>query len=77
MFASAESMYLVWGAHRTFFFNDAYAPILGPRLPAAMGARLEALWADAYPSVEPMFLDALQGRSTRVVDMPLTLARRG
>ncbi|WP_375398633.1 PAS domain-containing protein [uncultured Sphingomonas sp.] len=73
--ASAEPMYLVWGADRSFFFNDAYAPILGPRLDTAMGARFDVLWADIYASVEPMFTAALAGRSSRVVDMPVPMTR--
>lgn len=77
LLASVESMYLVWGEHRIFFFNDAYIPILGPRLPNAMGASFEKLWADAYPSVEPMFLKALAGEASRVVDMPVPMARWG
>ncbi|WP_312236201.1 hypothetical protein, partial [Stenotrophomonas sp.] len=36
MLASPESMYVVWGEALTFFFNDAYAPILGPRLQGAL-----------------------------------------
>lgn len=77
MFASAESMYLVWGESRTFFFNDAYIPVLGPRIEAAMGRRFEAVWADAYPSVEPLFLKALSGQATRVIDMAVPMARWG
>jgi len=75
--ASPESMYLVWGAERTFFFNTAYIPILGPRLPVAMGARFEELWADAWPSVAPAFLEAEAGTSTRFVDAPVPMARYG
>jgi len=77
LFASSESMYLVWGEERTFFFNDPYIPILGPRLETAMGARFDALWADAYPSVEPLFLKALAGESSRIADMPVPMARWG
>lgn len=77
MLGSPESMYLVWGPDRTFFFNDAYMPILGPRLPVAMGARFETLWADAWPTVEPAFVKAEAGESTRFVDMPVPMARYG
>ncbi|MES2291458.1 MAG: PAS domain-containing protein [Pseudomonadota bacterium] len=77
LFASSESMYLVWGSDRTFFFNDPYVPILGPRIDGAMGARFETLWADAYPSVAPYFEKALQGQSTRVVDMYVPMTRWG
>ncbi|MES2022401.1 MAG: PAS domain-containing protein [Pseudomonadota bacterium] len=77
LLGSPESMYLVWGPHQTFFFNDAYAPILGPRLDTAMGARFDQLWADAYPSIEPMFEAALAGRSSKMIDMPVPMARWG
>ena len=77
LLASPESSYLVWGESRTFFFNDAYMPILGPRLDHAMGARFEELWADAYPSVEPLFLQALGGQASRVADMFVPMARFG
>ncbi|MET0238943.1 MAG: PAS domain-containing protein [Sphingobium sp.] len=77
LLSSSESMYLVWGEGRTFFFNDAYIPILGPRVDIAMGARFEKIWADAYPTVEPLFIKALQGESTRIVDMPVPMARWG
>jgi two-component sensor histidine kinase len=77
MLGSPESMYLVWGPDRTFLFNDAYIPILGPRLDSAMGARFEDLWADAWPSVESAFLDAEAGTSTRFTDMFVPMARYG
>lgn len=77
LLGSPESMYLVWGPDRTFFFNDPYRPILGPRLARAMGARFEDLWADAWPSVEAIFLKAEAGEATRVVDLPIPMARYG
>lgn len=77
LLSSPESMYLVWGDSQTFFFNDAYAPILGPRISSAMGAHFRTLWADAYPAVAPMFLGALQGEAFRVVDHPVPMARWG
>ncbi|MDO6414921.1 PAS domain-containing protein [Sphingomonas sp. BIUV-7] len=77
LFASRESMYLVWGAGRTFFFNDAYLPVLGPRVSGAMGANFEELWADAYPAIEPPFLKTLAGEASRIVDLPVPMARWG
>lgn len=41
--ASPESMYLVWGPELTFFHNDAYRPILGPRLANSIGRSLPEL----------------------------------
>lgn len=75
--SSSESMYLVWGQARFFFFNAHYEPILGPRVDHAMGARLELLWADAWPSVRPSLERAEQGVSCRYVDMPVPMNRYG
>ena len=77
MLNSPESMYLVWGDDRLFFFNDAYRPILGPRLDGALGQPFHVLWADAWEQVRPSFEKALAGESSRFEDRPLTLARYG
>ncbi len=77
MLDSPDSVYLVWGSERTFFFNEAYIPILGPRLDRAMGSRFEELWADAWPSVAPAFIKAEAGQSTKFKDMAVPMARYG
>lgn len=77
MLNSAESMYLVWGPDQVFFFNDAYRPILGPRLGNALGANFPSLWADAWEQVRPMFEKALAAQATRQEHMPLAMARYG
>ncbi len=74
---SPESMYLAWGPELHFFFNDAYRPVLGPRLPVALGTTLPELWPDAWDAVRPWVEDALAGRASRHVDMPVVMARRG
>jgi len=77
MLNSAESMYLVWGTDKVFFYNDAYRAVLGPRLPHALGAHFPTLWADAWEQVRPMFEGALLGDATRVVHLPVAMARYG
>ena len=77
MLNSAESMYLVWGSHQLFFYNDAYRAVLGPRLPQALGAHFPTLWADAWEQVRPMFERALAGEANRVVHLPVAMARYG
>ena len=77
MLDSPESMYLAWGPDLVFFFNDAYRPILGPRLPRALGARLPELWSDAWEQVRPMAERALAGEACRFDDLPVTMARYG
>jgi PAS domain S-box-containing protein len=77
MLDSPESQYLVWGPDLTFFFNDAYRPILGPRLSGALGQSLPALWTDAWEAVRGPFERAFAGEAGRFVDVPVTMARRG
>lgn len=77
LLSSSESMYLLWGEPLFFFSNDAYQPILGPRLPQAIGTTLARLWPDAIDAVRPSIDAALRGDSVRHVDQPITMARHG
>nr|WP_276082262.1 PAS domain-containing sensor histidine kinase [Methylobacterium sp. GC_Met_2] len=70
---SPESMILAWGPDLHFFFNDTYVPLLGPRLPWAMGARFDEVWADAWDQAKPIIDAALAGRPERFVDLPWQL----
>jgi PAS domain S-box-containing protein len=74
---SPESMYLIWGPDLLFFHNDAYAPILGPRIEKAMGARMQELWSDVWDQVQPYAENALRGIPYECEDLPLTMARYG
>ncbi len=70
---SPESMILCWGSDLWFFFNDAYFPLLGPRLPWAMGDRFDKVWADGLEQAMPIIHDAYAGHSPRYVDVPWRL----
>ncbi|WP_294646238.1 PAS domain-containing protein [uncultured Aureimonas sp.] len=70
---SPESMILAWGPELSFFFNETYFPLLGPRLPWAMGERFDKVWADAWAQAKPIIDAAFEGRSQRFVDLPWTL----
>jgi len=70
---SPESMILAWGPDLTFFFNETYFPLLGPRLAWAMGEPFEKVWADAWDQAKPIIADALAGRAARFNDLPWTL----
>ena len=74
---SRESMFVMWGPERTLFFNDAYRPMLGPRLPGALGADIAEVWADAWEQVRPVVERALAGEGSRFERMPLAMARYG
>nr|WP_243248534.1 PAS domain-containing protein [Pseudomonas sp. S25] len=77
MLSSPESLYLVWGPDLHFFFNDAYRPILGPRLDVAVGQSITTLWADAWEQVRPMIERAFGGESSRYENHPISMARYG
>jgi PAS domain S-box-containing protein len=77
MLNSPESLYLVWGEELMFFFNDAYRPILGPRLDGALGQSITTLWADAWEQVRPMVERAFAGVSSRYENQPISMARYG
>lgn len=72
---SPESLYLLWGPQKQFFFNDAYRPVLGPRLAHALGQTIETLWADAWPDVQPMVEQAFRGQACRHEDLPVNMQR--
>ena len=74
---SPESMFLAWGPDLLFFHNDAYAPILGPRLDGAMGRPTADLWSDVWEQVRPIVEAALGGRPSRHEDLPMYMARHG
>ena len=76
MLNSPESMYLVWGSDLTFFFNDAYRPILGSRLDSALGASLPVLWSDAWDAVREPLQRAFAGEASRFIDVPIAMARQ-
>jgi len=71
---SPESMILAWGREElTFFFNEGYFPLLGPRLGWAMGTPFRVVWADAWEQAKPIIDDAFRGHSQRFNDLPWKL----
>ena len=71
---SPESMILCWGEEDLFFFfNETYFPLLGPRLPEAMGTPMHRVWADAWEQAKPIIDDAFQGKAQRFTDLPWKL----
>ncbi|MCJ2066003.1 PAS domain-containing protein [Methylobacterium sp. J-088] len=77
MLRSPESMCLVWGTDLTFFYNDAYQPILGLRHPQALGASMPDVWHDVWDEIRPIVQKALDGEPSQYGDMPLRMTRFG
>jgi len=74
---SPRPMYVLWGAELLFFFNNAYAPMLGERLSAAIGRPFSQVWPELWADFEPMLRQALGGQASSRDNVPLTLARHG
>jgi PAS domain S-box-containing protein len=76
-FSSAFPMFVAWGPDLRFLYNDAYAPILGDKHPAAFGAPFQLVWAEIWPDLVPIVDRALSNKSAYFEDLPLTMERKG
>lgn len=46
---------IYWGPERILLYNDAWAPIPGPRHPEALGRPARDVWSDIWHIIEPQF----------------------
>lgn len=70
-------MVVCWGPELIFFYNDAYAPVLGAREPQALGMRFRDLWFDIWADVGPLAEKAMAGEASWFEDLPLVSTRNG
>jgi len=77
MLSSRFAMCVAWGPEHIFFYNDAYASILGTRHPGALGRPMPRVWPDVWPDIEPLAEEALSGRPTWREDLHLVMTRKG
>lgn len=75
--ASGFPTYLAWGADMYSFFNDAYRPLLGRKLPTALGRPFAELWSEAWHVVGPIAARAWQGEAVTLEDLPIAVERHG
>jgi signal transduction histidine kinase/CheY-like chemotaxis protein len=54
MLSSEFAMMIHWGPQMTTFYNDAYAPSLGPRHPAQLGRPAQEGWPDTWDQLTPI-----------------------
>lgn len=77
MLASGHAMQLAWGPERTVLYNDAYAPMLGDRHPAALGVPFSEAWPEIWEEIKPLVDRVFAGQTVRFEDMPLVMTRSG
>ncbi|HJT15972.1 MAG TPA: histidine kinase dimerization/phospho-acceptor domain-containing protein, partial [Thermoanaerobaculia bacterium] len=71
-------MAVAWGPDYTFFYNDAYRPILGStKHPAAMGCPIAKIFPEIWHIIGPMFDDVMRGKTFGWDDWRLPLDRHG
>jgi serine phosphatase RsbU (regulator of sigma subunit) len=70
-------MLLIWGPELVMVYNDAYAPLLGSRHPAALGRSLADVWADIWPVLRTMVDQVHGGEATFSEDLLLVTSRDG
>jgi signal transduction histidine kinase len=69
---------LYWGPDFTVIYNDAYAPALAERHPAALGQPLSQVWPEIWHVLGPQMSHVVQtGQAFAIIDQPLTMHRRG
>lgn len=69
---------IYWGPELRLLYNDAWAPIPGPRHPAALGAPAREVWSDIWHVIEPQFRRLIEtGEGIFVQDFMLPMQRFG
>ena len=78
MLPSPAQMLVFWGPQLFAFYNDAYAPTIGQKHPAALGAAAAHTWAEVWYDLGPLLRRVLEnGESVAAKDRPFQLNRHG
>ncbi len=78
MLGSRQPMFVVWGLREhVLLYNDAYAPLLGARHPAALGRPFFDVWTELRESLLPLVERVFSGESVHMDDIRLTVERNG
>ena len=75
---SAFPTAIYWGSELRLLYNDAWAPIAGPRHPDALGEPASEVWSDIWHVIEPQFSQLIStGEGLFVEDQLLPMRRYG
>lgn len=75
---SAFPTAIYWGPELRLLYNDAWAPIPGPRHPEALGAPARRVWSDIWDVIEPQFNEVIRsGTGLFAQDQMLPMQRYG
>lgn len=68
---------IYWGPDLRVLYNDAWAPIPGPRHPDALGQPAKQLWADIWHVIGPQLERVMTGEGFAAYDQMLPMQRFG
>ncbi len=77
MLAADQPMFVAWGSERLMLYNDAYAPLLADRHPAALGRSFLRVWSEAAVELTPLVDRVFTGEPVHMSDIELYLDRPG
>jgi PAS domain S-box-containing protein len=77
MLTSKFPMFIAWGPHLAFLYNDGYRPIFGAKHPHALGLPFRDVWSEIWSDIEPLVTKALAGEATYHEDLHLVMERNG
>jgi PAS domain S-box-containing protein len=77
MLTSKFPMFIAWGPHLAFLYNDGYRPIFGAKHPHALGLPFRDVWSEIWSDIEPLVTKALAGEATFHEDLHLIMERNG
>jgi PAS domain S-box-containing protein len=75
---AAAEIVLFWGEDYVAFYNDAYAPTIGNKHPAALGRPAREAWSELWDDLKPL-LDHVRttGETYAAKDRPFYIERHG
>ena len=75
MLAAGQPMFVAWGPKRVLLYNDAYAPLLADRHPAALGLPFLSVWSEVATQLTPLLDRVFAGEPVHMADLGLLLDR--
>ena len=76
MFASRQPIWVGWGPELSYFYNDAYIPILGGKHAWALGHPTEEVWREIWGDIEPLLQTAMGGDQGTYTEAQLLIMHR-
>lgn len=78
MLAAKAEIVLFWGPEFLALYNDAYAPTIGQKHPAALGRPAREYWSELWDDLEPLLRSVLQtGETVSAKNRPFYIERHG